>query len=304
MTRPNPIILPENVHLDVVTARALTGSAGLGFAKALSRDDPDIVSYSFAGNDAITLAADIQVGLHAKSDRALCDLQLMQFVTPREFEVVYVGIKGRHSKKFWTASIENKLFLDGHSMRGMLVHNNAPWMSSVRAEMFAPNTRDGHFKNLSVDSPGGRHPTWIVVSHPDPMFHGEKHFLWRIVRRDEFMTFAVFVHPSGERQPIALSRWTCLHNYRFSWRKKKDAPEIPSVRSGRSAIIIDAPVTTKRTDLVPHEAKIRSPPDWIHLHANPQQIEMFAALGATGVSHLHSPVDHPEVESDFFTVES
>jgi hypothetical protein len=302
MARPNPIIHPVNVHLDAAPVAPLQGSAGLVKSAAATRDGPERVAYNFGGAFAIVLQADIQVGLHAKSDRPLCDLELMQFVTPREFEEIYVGIKGGHSKYFFSASIENKLFLDGHSAKGSLVHENAPWMSRDRAEHFAPNTRDGHFKNFCEDTPGGHAATWIVVSHDDPTFNGEKHFLWRIVRRDEFMTFAVFVHPSGERQPIALAKWTCVHNYRLKWTKKGNSPEIPDVRSGRSAIVMNGGVTTNAADLAAHVAKVKSPPDWIHPHANPHLIDMFAALGATGTSHYHSPLDHPEVEADFFTV--
>lgn len=303
MARPNPIIVPANVHLDVATTR-LSGTSGLTVGRSNDRNKPDVFGYNFAGRDAITLQADVQVGLHAKSDRALCDLELMQFVTPRQFETIYAGIKGGHSKKTWTASIENKLFLDGHSIPGALVHDNAPWMSKGRAETFAPNTRDGHFKNLCQDTPGGATPSWVVVSHTDPNFNGDKHFLWRLVRQDEFLTFAVFVHPSGERQPLALARWTCIHNYRFKWLKPKgNQVEVPTVRSGTSVTAQDGTTTTNPADLTGHVAKIRSPPDWIHLHANPQLIELFAALGATGVSSIHSPIDHPEVESDFFTVE-
>ncbi len=308
--RPNPVIIPGNVHLDVAATKSLAGRDGVKRTPAANRREPDTIRYAFnfPASDAITLAADIQVGLHAKSDRALCDLQLMQFVTPKEMEVVYVGIKGGNTRVTWSNEIQDKLFLDGHSQKGELVQNNAPWMTQpgapARADLFAPNTQDGHFKNLALDTPGGRDPSWIVVSHPDPTFNGEKHFIWRIVRRDEFMTFAVFIHPSGERQPIALARWTCSHNYRFFWRKPKSGDEAPDVRSGRSAITMNGPVTTQPADLAPHVAKIKSPPDWIHLHANPQLIDLFAAFGATSTTRSSSPLDPPDLEVDFFVAEN
>ena len=308
--RPNPVIIPGNVHLDVAPTKPFTGRAGVQRIRGADRNEPDKIRYafSFPAVDAIILAADIQVGLHAKSDRALCDLQLMQFVTPKEMEVVYVGIKGGNTRVIWANDILDKLFLDGHSQKGDLVHNNAPWMTQPgaanRAELFAPNTTDGHFKNTALDTPGGSDPSWVVVSHPDPLFNGEKHFMWRITRRDEFMTFAVFIHPSGERQPIALAKWTSSHSYRFFWRKPKNGDESPDVRFGRSAITMSGPVTTNPADLAPHVAKIKSPPDWIHNHANPQLIDLFAAFGAKSTQRSSSPLDPPDLEADFFVVEN
>jgi hypothetical protein len=83
--RPNPVIIPGNVHLDVAPTKSLAGRDGVKRIPGANRREPDTIRYAFnfPAIDAITLAADIQVGLHAKSDRALCDLQLMQFVTPK-----------------------------------------------------------------------------------------------------------------------------------------------------------------------------------------------------------------------------
>jgi hypothetical protein len=305
VSRPNPIILPENVHLDFVAMPPLNGTAGLQRAPDADHDKPDVAKYEFGGPHvlAMTALADIQVGLLASSDRTLCDLQLMQFVIPREFEVIYAGMRGGHSRYFYESDILNKVFLDGHIMAGVTEHANDPWMSLQSADKFAPNTRDGHFKNQSVDSPRGQHPTWVVVSHEDPSFNGEKHFLWRIRRREEFMTFAVFKHPSGKRQPLALVKWTCRHEYRLLWRQLGRATSIPNVRSGSSAIRKDGDVTTNAKDLAAHAGIIDSPPEWIHRNANPQLIEIFAAFGAKGLGHQHSPLNHPEIESDFFVTQ-
>jgi len=304
VTRPNPIVRPENVHLDFGLMGSVAGNAGVTRRAGGGPDVPETFRFDFRGNVAVSLIADVQVGLHAEADRALCDLQLMQFVTPRRYEAVYAGIKGGHTRVQFSAAVENKLFLDGHtSSSSDLSPANFPWMSLVSAARFRPNTRAGHFINQCFDKPGTVEPSWLVVAHDDPFFAGAKHFLWRMERFDEFITLAVFVHPSGERQPLAVARWTCQHSYTFSWHKNRSDPEIANVVSGRSIVAQTQAPSSNPADLLPHVAKVRSPPAWILPIVNPQLTAAFAGSGVSGIMRMSSPLDHPEVPSDFFVVQ-
>lgn len=283
---------------------SVAGEAGVSRRRGGGPDEPDTFRFDFRGTAAVTLIADIQVGLHAESDRALCDLQLMQFVTPRRYESVYVGIGGGHTRVHFDASVENVLFLDGHvGSLADLTPANPPWMSLTTAAAFRPNTRAGHFVNQCLDSPGSNEPSWLVVAHADPLFNGTKHFLWRTERFDEFLTLAVFIHPSGERQPIAVASWTCQHSYRFAWSKIGAAPEVATVVAGRSVVAQKSAPTSEPAALLPHVAKVRSPPRWIMPVVNPQLTAAFAGSGISGKSRLSSPLDHPEVGPDFFVVQ-
>ena len=300
----NPIILPANVHLDFGLMGSVGGAAGVEHRPSGHANQPDTFRFAFRNSVAVSLMADIQVGLFAESDRALCDLQLIQFVTPRRFEVVYVGVGGGNTRVNWSGAIENTTFRDGHAAGGSdLTPANGDWMSLARkAADFRPNTRAGHFINQCIDAPGSNEPSWVVVQHDDPMFRGTKHFLWRLERFDEFLTIAVFIHPSGERQPIAMASWTCQHSYRFSWRKVGANPEVHTVVGGRSIIAQRTAPTTDPAALMPHVAKVRTPPPWILPAVNPQLTAAFAGSGVSGLTRTSSPINHPEAPADVFEV--
>ncbi len=299
----NPTIRPADVHLDFGLKASVSGAGGFSPSGSENRDQPESFRFNFGNQVAVSLLADVTVALDSPRDRNLCDLQLMQFVTPRKYESVYAGIRGGNTRVQYDGSIENRQFLDGHAVSTSdFTQKNAPFMSFTKAADFRP-TSGGHFVNQCIDTPASNEPSWLVVLSPDPLFHGEKHFLFKTDRLDEFLTIAVFIHPDGTRQPIAMAGWTCQHSYRFFWTQTRDGREKAEVVFGSSTIVQKSAPTSDPAALLPHVAKVRSPPKWILPEVNPQLVAAFAGAGASGKSRTSSPLDHPDAGFGIFNVE-
>ena len=236
----------------------------------------------------VTMDGDIQVGLNAESERADCGFEFMQFATPTRFERLYAGRHDNHGTTTlnWAGHIQNHQFLDGASADNGtdLVAVRPPFMS--KRPHGGPTTH-GHFKNSMEDHPSVGMPEFLVADN------NERHFLFRVQLLTNFLTVLVFIHPTRERQPVSLVRWTVEFDFMIKWEGGA-----PLRRSGTGRINRGA-ITNDPSALAVVDALVKSPPSLlINQVANPNLMHTVTLPAADGRSF--SPLAHPAVDSDFF----
>ena len=247
------------------------------FRVAPGNATPRTLSFRYGGF-AIVVDGDVQVGLHATSERPLCDLEFMQFVTPKSFAATYHRNGEGFMTRTWKAGMD-VVHLDGHIDLATGAHVNAPFMSITRHN--GQKTRDGHFINSVFDTPEHNLPEFRVREGSN-----ERYWFWRLSRQDEFMTFLVFIHPTGERQPIAMMRWSFTMEFVVRWEGGTPRPRVAALTPKQ-----ESPVIKDETALSSHLGIINTPPAWIMPKGNdPANFDLKVVDGLT----------HVALEPDFF----
>jgi len=232
---------------------------------------PRGLSFQYRGY-AISVEGDVQVRLHDTSDRPLCDLEFMQFVTPKFFDQTFHRDGEGWMTRSWKPGITGVVHLDGHLDLTTGAQKNAPFMSLRKGV----TTRGGHFENDMQDSPEGLAPEYHVSSS------GEKLWFWRLSRFDEFMTFLVFIHPTKERQPIAMVRWSFSMEYVVRWEGGEPRPLTAKLEPKPEGAIVKDDAT-----LSSYLGIINTPPAWIMAVANDPA--NFEKSPVDGMRHVALP---------------
>jgi hypothetical protein len=284
MPPPNAVIIPSNVHMDVDFPAAISRPFNPPTTPAdkTARE----ISFSWGSPESFSVAmnGDIQVGLHALSERPLCDLEFMQFGTPKRREIIHAGKHEGFTQRTFSAGFQGRQFLDTPTKLGVPV--NFPFMSVTRHK---GQTTAGHFKNDMNDHPHIRVKEFVVVTAGDQA--GEKHFLWRVIDQRRFLTFLVFIHPSQERQPIAMVEWNLDMEFKLRW---EGGVPIPLIGFGR---ITPGNVVTDPGVLKSHEALVRNTDG---LKAINQIQRDGLEDGTPAEREVFFPLRHPAIESNFW----
>ena len=282
MPPQNAVIVPSNVHMDPAFPPPITQPFNPPTTPAGPKAREISFSWGSPQSDSLFISGDIQVGLHALSERSSCDLEFMQFGTPRRREIIHAGRWEASTTRTFSAGFQGHQFLDTPTSNGVPVH--FPFMSRTTHQ--GEKTTAGHFKNVMGDHPHIR--AWEYIIAQD----NERHFLWRVIDQRDFMTFLVFIHPTQERQPIAMVEWALEIEFRLRW---DGGVPIPLRGLGR---IKPGQVITDPDILKSHVNRVRNT-DGLKVINQIQRDGLDD--GTKAEQEFFSPLRHPAIEPDFWS---
>ncbi|SPE38934.1 hypothetical protein SBA6_980002 [Candidatus Sulfopaludibacter sp. SbA6] len=282
MPPQNAVIVPSNVHMDPDFPPPITRPFNPPTTPAGTNAREISFSWGSPVSFSLSISGDIQVGLHALSERSLCDLEFMQFGTPRKREIIHAGRWEGFTTRTFSPGFQGHQFLDTPTNNGVPVH--FPFMSVTTHQ--GQKTTAGHFKNVMTDHPHIRVPEFIIAQD------GERHFLWRVIEQRDFMTFLVFIHPTQERQPIAVVEWALEMEFRLRWA---GGVPIPLHGLGR---VPPGPVITDPAVLKNHVNRVRNT-DGLKVINQIQRDGLDDGTKAEQESFF--PLRHSAIEPDFWS---
>lgn len=141
------------------------------------------------------------------------DCRLMQLVEIKSFAVDYAGRKNADGMISWkfNGNITNKILLDCVTRPDLSGAVNFPFYNASPTSRLATD-----YFALMSDTPGFRSTTDEWNTKTDRW-----NYLWRFRSEAEFLTYVMFVHKDGKREPLEGWSWTLTREVHLRWRSGK-----------------------------------------------------------------------------------